>query len=77
MGETRQSLLSSKKSEWSSVDVNLMLRNIFSDVVESILFGEKTSQPDQTPLPDLIAVYVNRSAHSAFSLGNLLSWELV
>lgn len=77
MGETRQSLLTSKKIEWTSVDVNLMLRNIFSDVVESILFGEKTSQPDQTPLPDLIAVYVNRSAHSAFSLGNLLSWELV
>ena len=59
------------------MDVNLLLRDIFSDVVESILFGEKISEPGKTPLPDLIANYVNRSAYSAFSLGNLLSWELI
>lgn len=62
---------------WTSVDVNLLLRDIFSDVVESILFGEKISQPGQTPLPDLIAQYVNRSGDSAFNVGNLLSWELI
>lgn len=77
MKATLQTMESSKPADWSKVDVNLLLRNIFSDVVESILFGEKTCKPGQIPLPDMIANYVNRSAHSAFSLGNLLSWELI
>ena len=78
MKETSESKFDSKSRDWKMLDVHQLFRDIFSDVVESILFGEKaTLSGEEVPLPDLIAVYVNRSATSAFSIGNLLSWELM
>jgi cytochrome P450 len=75
--EVVQKLKNETREEWSKINVNKLLRDTFSDMVESILFGEKTSLKGEEPLPDLIATYVNRSANSAFSFGNLLSFEML
>jgi cytochrome P450 len=74
----RDSQFLGEDKDWKKLDIGEMFCDVFSKVVQQILFDEQLAKIEgKHDLPTAIADYVNLSSRAGFSISNLLSFELM